>query len=103
MAITKFKKQSFEAFPVYGNFEDALSLGETIELASSTVTCVDVNGDDVTSDCIESSSLQVQDSKLVAQCKNGEEALSPYLITFRIITTDNNKYEVDLKMIVKEV
>ncbi len=103
MGISKFKKQAYESFPTYGNFENVLMTGETIVVGSSAALCVDADGNDVSTTVLDPSSLQVQGGKLVVRCRDGSESASPYIITFRIYTTDNNKYETDLQMTIKEI
>jgi len=104
MALTKTKKQSYEAYFVYSNFAPVMSDGETI--FSYTVTVVDKEGTDSTSIIIETDSEQPGTGedifKLFFRIQAGVQSLSPYKFTSRIVTSTDNKWEVDGIIEVKE-
>ena len=103
--IENFFKQPFESFVPYANFEDVLESGETIDTgsANTTVTAVDKDGNAATSDILSGSPYVVDIYKYCQRVVAGEASKSPYLITFRIQTSLNNKWEVDCKMKVGEL
>ena len=104
MIVPEFTKQPFEQFFLAANFANVMDTDvESIDLASSTVTAVDVTGEtdntifDIGTKAIES------DTKLKVRIYAGTEAKSPYKFTYRIITTQNNKWEKDISMKVEEL
>ncbi|MEA1998777.1 MAG: hypothetical protein U9N61_05580 [Euryarchaeota archaeon] len=105
MALNTFTKQSYEVFWISASFANDLGDSEAIVLASSTVTAIDANGDDVTSTVLVSGTISVSDQTLRIQVQAGSESLSPYKITFRITTNASpvNKWEHDVRMKIKEL
>jgi len=104
MIVPQFKKQPFESCFLAANYANVLDTDvEEIDLASSTITAVDVSGDpdstilDIGSKAIESL------TKLKVRIYAGTEAKSPYKFTFRIITSQNNKWEKDITMVVEDL
>ena len=104
MIVPEFKKQPYEQFFLTANFANVMDTDvEDIDLTNSTVIAVDVSGDadntvfDIGSKAIES------DTKLKVRIYAGTEVKSPYKFTFRIITTQNNKWEKDISMRVEEL
>ena len=97
-----FDKQSYEEFVIAGDFSTVMAASESITLATSTVTAVDKNGDDATADVIESGTESVVGHQLRARCKGGTEDLTPYQITFKIVTSIFNKWEIDIIMNIEE-
>lgn len=99
-----FTKQPYEAFGIEGDFVNVLDTGETIVLGSSSVTAVDNADNDKSSVVLNQATVAVADlTKLRVQCQAGVESESPYKVTFRILTSDSNKYEIDVNMKVKEI
>ena len=97
-----FEKQPYEEFVIAGDFTTVLAAAESITLATSVVTAVDKNGDDATVDVLEADSESVVGHQFRARCKGGTEELSPYQITFKIVTSLSNKWEIDVIMNIEE-
>jgi hypothetical protein len=109
MALESFEKQNYEEFFIGGDYVDVLESGEALSLAPSTVIAEDKDGNDVTSTVLEASTKALDDSEdggtnnvLKIRCRAGVEASSPYKITFKGETTLANKWEIDVKMKIKE-
>jgi len=104
MIVPEFKKQPFEQFFLGAEFANVMDTDvEDIDLANSTIIAVDVSEDpdntvfDISSKAVES------DTILKVRISAGTEAKSPYKFTFRIVTTQNNKWEKDISMVVEEL
>lgn len=102
MAISSFVKQPWEEFYIAADFSLVLGATETIVEGTSTVTAADYDGNDVTSDLLESGSEQVDGDYYKVRCKGGVDKTN-YKITFKAITSLDNKYELDVRMKVKEL
>ena len=103
MALPNFEKQPWESFSIEGGFTDLAIAGELAVEVGSSVACADNEGTDVTSDILWSNDLAVEGAKLKVKVRQaGSEALSPYKITFKIKSSEDNFFEVDCEMIVKE-
>ena len=103
MALPNFEKQNWESFTITGGFTDLAIAGEIAVLSGSSVVCADKDGTVVTSDILYDSALSIDAATLKVKVKQaGTEAASPYKITFKIKTSEDNYYEVDCEMIVKE-
>lgn len=105
MAIESFAKQSWEEFVVAGSIEDVVASGELIDLSPSLVIAEDKEGVDVSTTVLDQLTKTKDDTLhyLKIRCKAGAEASSPYKITFRVDTDQGNRYEIDVKMKVKEL
>ncbi|MCK5681163.1 hypothetical protein KAI46_10185 [bacterium] len=107
MALDSFSKQAYEVFWISSSFANDLGTSEAIVISSSAVTVTDKDGTDVTSDVIVAGTLSCDSTVQITQVqiKGGDEAASPYKITFRIVTDSSpaNKWENDIKMKVKEL
>ena len=107
MALDFFPKQAYEVFWISSSFADDLGSSEAIVIASSTVTVVDANEADVTTDIIVTGTFSIDSTSQIAQVqvKGGTEDGSPYKITFRVTTDASpaNKWENDIQMKVKEL
>ena len=115
MAITKVKKQAWEAFYIAGSilsWQDDDST-EVVVLATSTVIAEDKDGTDV-SDTFMNQGTKVLDSdpdgdftdnmlSMRLTSDGGAEAASPFKVTFKMITDEGNYYEVDVRVEVKEI
>jgi len=99
--MEEFSKQSGEAWTIAGDFSENMESTESI--ASHTVTCVDDNGEDATSTILSDDAVRGQRVEVFVQ--DGSDAVTPYIITFRIVTntTPAHKWELDVKMVIKEV
>ena len=103
MALEKITKQGWESFPVAGDFTKVAEAGELAVLVGSSVLAEDKDGTDVTTTVTDQTSLAVDGTQLRIQIKAGTEAASPYKITFRMLTSIDNKYEVDFNLAIKEL
>lgn len=96
------EKQPYEEFFVSVDFDEELSSGETL-VATSAVIAFDNAGTQLDPGVIVSvDSVVVQGTLLSARIKAGTEALSPYKLSYRCVTSIGNKYEEDVKLKVKE-
>jgi hypothetical protein len=104
MIVPEFKKQPYEQFFLAANFANVMDTDvEDIDLANSTVVAEDVSEDtDNTVFDIGSKAIE-EDTKLKVRILAGTEAKSPYKFTFRIVTTQNNKWEKDISMRVEDL
>lgn len=100
-----FTKQSSEIMPVYGDFSDALVSGEIIESINIVGAVEDKDGTDVTATIMVVGSEVVNTDGNVASItvQAGTEAASPYKITITVTTSDDNVYEVDGRMRIRDV
>jgi len=104
MLVPEFRKQPYEQFFLAADFYKVMDTDlEDIDLTNSTVVAEDVSGDlddtvfDIGSKAIES------DTRLKVRVYAGTEAKSPYKFTFKIVTTQNNKWEKDISMRVEDL
>ncbi len=103
MALDNFSKQPYETFPIEADFVNVLVDGETITLGTSDVSAKKADDTDATSDVLTVAEKAVDESSLQIRVKDGVEADSPYKITFRAVTSNNNKYEKDVEMTIEEL
>ena len=105
MALDSFQKQSSEKFVISCSFENDLDSNESIVLNNSTITAVDKDSNNSTSEVLTSGTITVDGSKLKIQVKDGDESKSPYKITFKAVTdaTPPNSWEKDILMKIKEL
>jgi len=104
----EFFKQPYESMVAYGGFSNVMESGETITLVSSTATALDVNGSDASSDILQGNPAIYNDDdgnpwRLGIRVVAGEASKSPYKITFKILTSLANKWEVDCYVNVEEL
>ena len=109
-SIESFTKQNYESFFIAADLVDVLESGESIDLSGTTITAIDEDGNDATSIILQTATKALDDSPdggtnnmVKLRIQAGEEANSPYKITFRIPTDLNNKWEIDTSMRVKEI
>ncbi len=95
-----FIKQSDEIFPITADFSDVLATGETITEESSEVIAYDSNNIDVSSTILVADSKSVLGSTLLIKVQAGIDG-KKYKITFKAVTSNNNIYELDVIMIIK--
>lgn len=108
MASKSFRKQPNEIFPIYGSILLNQGSGETVDLAESTITVVDKDGTDVTATILDITSKQIftdpdgnyPNNAVAVVVRAGTAAASPYKITFLLVTSTGNTWEVDVKMAV---
>jgi len=95
-----FIKQTDEIFPIAADFSDVLATDETITKESSEVIAYDSNNDDVSSTILVADSKSVLESLLLVKVRAGVDG-KKYKITFKAVTSNNNIYELDIFMIIK--
>lgn len=109
-SIESFTKQNYEQFFIAGDLVNVLETGESIVLADTTITAINSDGDDATTEVLQAVTKALDDSPdggtnnmVKIRVQEGAEANSPYKITFRIPTDQNNKWEIDTKLKIKEL
>ena len=106
MLIESFVKQPSETFPIYGSILHNQESDELVVAASSSVSAVDKDGTDATATVLDESSKQVYtdpggsytSNALAIRVRAGTVTAAPYKITFTLVTTKGNTYELDVKM-----
>jgi len=108
-SIGSFTKQNYEQFFIAADLVDVLETGESIDLTNVDVSAIDGNLDDATAVVLQAATIALDDSPdggtdnmVKIRVQAGVEADSPYKITFKMPTNLNNKWELDLKMKLKE-
>jgi hypothetical protein len=114
MAVESFTKQSWEEWVIAGSIDDVIDTGETIVEATSDIKAWhwDDETTEKTTDLIEIATKAADNTNfwLKVRVKGGDATEVPeggsnpgvYKITFYIITSLGNKYEIDVKMKIKE-
>ena len=109
-SIESFTKQNYEQFFIAGDLVNVLETGESIVLADTTITAINSDGDDATTEVLQPATKALDDSPnggtnnmVKIRVQEGAEADSFYKITFRIPTDQDNKWEIDIKMKIKEL
>lgn len=100
MALAKFTKQISETFPISVDFSDNMASSEII--LSEDISATDNVGADATTDVLSdpgNDGAQAATVRVLA----GTEALSPYKITFKATTDEDNVWELDVLMKIKEL
>ena len=108
--IDTLTKQAYESFLIEGSIYHVQSENEEVDIDNSEVIVTDCDGTDVSATLLDlPTKTYGNDPKggvhntLKIRRRGGEAAYSPYLITFRIQTTLENKWEIDRILTVKEV
>ena len=118
------KKQSYEEFYVWGNFarpepnEVGLGDGENLDATAISdppnspdggagvyynhVVAVDADGNDAPQ-ILEDESLLIDGQKLGIRVKDGISDESPYKLTFRSVAEDGQRFEIDVKVKIKNI
>ena len=111
MALSKITKQSYERFFVRGSILNVQEDGtETVDLNSSIVRAEDKDGNLVSSAVLDQATKALDsdpkgsytNNAVKIRFQNGRESLSPYIVTFRMPTSKGNRWEVDVKVVIKE-
>ena len=97
------RKQSYETFTIAGDFVDQAESGELAVLAGSVVLAVDKEGVDVGDTLLDQTTKEVDGTQLRIRLRAGSEAVSPYKVTFKTVTTLDNKWEIDVSCRLKGV
>lgn len=101
MSIKTFSKQPYEEFMIAGEFKKVLATGETLN--TPTMTAVNnATGLDSSSDVIESGTVAVNGTQVIGRVKGGTTGQT-HKITIKCVTSDSNKWEVDVNMDVTEI
>lgn len=97
-----FKKQPYEYFPVSGDFRRVMPEAEGDTISSQVVSAVDSSGADATATILENASIGTGEDyqKVFVYLKDGTSAGSPYTVTFKIVTTAGNKWQIDEQLVV---
>ena len=112
MAITKTTKQGWEEYFIAGSIIDVQKDGtEKVLLATSSIEAIDSEGEDALATIVEVATKKLDDdpegsytdNMLSVRCRGGVETLSPYIVTFKMITTEGQKWETEMKIVVKEI
>jgi hypothetical protein len=97
------KKQSYEEFTIAGDFVDQAEPGENAVLLGSEVLAEDKDGTDVGTTLLDQTTKAVSSTQLRIKLRAGTEDKSPYKITFKIVTSAGNRWEIDVSCRVKEI
>lgn len=112
MAMTKTTKQGYEEYFIAGSILNVQKDGtETVVLATSEIEAVDKDGEDALATIVDIATKKLDndpdgdytDNMLSVRCQGGVEAASPYVVTFKMVTTEGQKWETEMKVVVKEV
>lgn len=111
MSIESFEKQTWESWPVWGSILNVQTATETVDETKSTVIAMDKDGNNVSTTFLDQSTItkgtdpdgDYTDNMIGMRCQGGSLSATPYYITFRIWTSENNKYEVDVKVKIKQI
>lgn len=104
-------KQPSEEFFIAGSILKVQTDTETIVVGTSTVTALDNEDQDVSATFLDQGTIVVgddpkgafSDNQLSMRVRAGEAAKSPYKVTFFMVTTEGNKWEVDRIVEVAEI
>lgn len=109
-SIESFQKQNYEQFFIAGDLVNVLEDNESIDIDNTAITAIDSDGDDASADILQGATKALDDSPdggtnnmVKIRVQEGLEANSPYKITFRIPTNLDNKWEIDVKLKLKEL
>lgn len=98
-----FEKQPWEEFSIWGDFINNAATGETAKLSSSSVIAEDKDGIDVSITVLDQAAIAVSGTQLKVKVRAGTANVSPYKITFKIGTSLENQWEVDVMMKIKSL
>jgi len=95
-------KQPSEEYLIEADFSKVWISGDSVTLASCTFTAVDKTGADKTSTVTDQTTLAASSSGkgIVVRVKGGEVASSPYKLTAKIKTGLNQRWELDIPMVI---
>lgn len=111
MSIETFEKQTWERWPVWGSILDVQNSTETVVLNTSFAKAMDKDGNLVSDTFLDQATKQLgsdpdgtyTDNMLGIRCQGGSVLASPYYITFYMVTSEGNHYEVDVKVKIKKI
>jgi hypothetical protein len=103
------EKQPFESFFIGASIYVVQEVGEVILAGLSTVTATDFNGNDVSDTVLDQDSIVVGDDArggagnvLKIRIQDGDQESSPYHVSFKMMTDQDNKWEVDVPLWIEE-
>lgn len=96
-------KQIWEEFIIAGDFIDQAGTGEQAVLIGSEVLAEDKDGANVETTLLDQTTKAVDGTQLQIKLRAGTEGASPYKVTWRILTSLGNRWEIDAKIKIKEV
>jgi len=112
MAITKTTKQGWEEYFIAGSILNVQKdETEAVVLGTSTIEAIDNEGNDALATIVDTATKKLDDdpdgsytnNMLGVKCKGGVEASSPYIVTFKMVTTEGQKWETEMKIVIKEI
>jgi len=111
MAIPTETKQPWESWVIWGSIINVQEATETVTLVGSTVLAMDKDGKDAQGVIVDLSTMTLgsdptgsySDNMLGVRLQGGDPDKSPYMVTFKMKTTLDNKYESEMKITVKEL
>jgi len=111
MPVDSFQKQTWEVWTTWGSILNVQEATETVVLATSSVSAMDNEGNDVSSTFLDQGTKALgddpdgdyTDNLLAMKCRGGDIDKSPYHITFYMVTSLANQYEVDVKVKIKRI
>lgn len=89
--MLSFKKQAYESFTIEADFSSNMEEGETV----SEITAVAITNKGEEAAVVNSAAPKGQAA--TARVSEGEPGAS-YIITFKAVTSNGNKWELDIKM-----
>lgn len=114
IVVDQFGKQSWESYIIGVDHSKNLASGEYIVLGSSTIIAADADGEDVTDTVLDNDAMAVGTASqsdidvtpvtnglLSTRIRSGTSGVI-YTITFKAVTSENNKFETDIKMKVED-
>ena len=98
-----FEKQSWERFYIWGDFVKNAETGEVAVLGTSSVIAEDKNGTEVSDTILDQATKTILTTKLGMRVRAGTKNVSPYKVTFKIVTSLGNYWEVDVMVKIKNL
>ncbi len=100
--MEQFNKQPAETYPIAVDFNECLAPGEGI--VSQEVLAYDKDGNDATAEVLLPSTIGNDgEGRVVVTVTGGDQEIKTYKLTFRCTTTNGNRWEMDIKMMVVEL
>lgn len=99
--MEQFEKQPYEEFTITADFSKNMETGETI--TEQFVIAFDKDGLDASSIVTDQGTVIASGQTVKTLVQAGDQALSPYKLTFRCTTSNGHKWELDVKMKVREI
>lgn len=97
-----FTKQPAERYAIEADFSEDIQGSEEIDAVLSEVSAVDCDGEDASSEVLDSASMIVSSHIIQIDVLSGETGGSPYTITFSATTDRGRTYVIQRAMYVVE-